>query len=146
MGAEDLRIRTTGSRPRSPGETVVREKTILLIEDDRDSREIYGAMLRHSGCQVVEATDGREGIRLAREHRPDVIVMDLGLPGMDGWAATATLKSDPSTSHIPVVAVTVHVQTFEREHATRVGCDTLLDKPCSPARLMGEITRVLHDR
>lgn len=122
------------------------EKTVLLIEDDRDSREVYGTALRHSGYRVLEATDGGEGIRLAREHRPDVIVMDLGLPGVDGWRATETLKANPATADIPVIAVTVHVHEFYRARTQAVGCDSFLDKPCSPTRLLGEITRVLHER
>ena len=120
------------------------EKTILLIEDDRDSRQIYGTVLRHAGYQVMEATDGGEGILLAQRHRPDVIVMDLGLPKVDGWTATEAIKRDPATSHIPVVAVTVHVQDVYRERAQGVGVDSFLDKPCSPTQLVGEITRLLH--
>lgn len=122
------------------------EKTVLLIEDDKDSRTVYGAVLRHSGYRVLEAADGSEGILLARHYRPDVIVMDLGLPRVDGWEATETLKSDPETSHISVVAVTVHVQDFYRGRAQLVGCDSFLDKPCTPTRLLGEITRVLDAR
>lgn len=120
------------------------EKTVLLIEDDRDSRQIYGTMLRHAGYRVVEATDGGEGILLAQRHRPDVIVMDLGLPQVDGWSATEAIKSDPTTKHIPVLAVTVHVQDFYRGRAQMVGCDSFLPKPCTPTRLIGEITRILH--
>lgn len=121
------------------------EKTVLLVEDDRDSRQIYGAVLRHAGFRVVEAADGGEGILLARRHRPDVIVMDLGLPLVDGWTATEVLKQDPTTSGIPVVAVTVHVQDFYRGRAQVVGCDSFLDKPCSPTRLIGEVRRVLQE-
>jgi two-component system, cell cycle response regulator DivK len=120
-------------------------KTVLLIEDDRDSRQVYGMVLRHAGYQVVEAVDGGEGILLAQRHRPDVIVMDLGLPRVDGWTATETLKRDPVTSGIPVVAVTVHVQDFYRGRALLAGCDGFLAKPCSPTRLLGEITRLLHE-
>ena len=122
------------------------EKTVLLVEDDRDSREIYGSVLRHAGYLVMEATHGEEGIMLAQRHRPDVIVMDLGLPHVDGWTATAAIKKDPGTSHIPVIAITVHVQDFYRGRAQAVGCDSFLDKPCTPTRLVGEITRILHER
>lgn len=122
------------------------EKTVLLIEDDRDSRQIYGTVLRHAGYRVVEATNGGEGIVLAQRHRPDVIVMDLGLPQVDGWAATEAIRRDPATSRIPVIAVTVHVQDFYRGRAEVVGCDSFLDKPCSPTRLIGEVTRVLQER
>jgi CheY-like chemotaxis protein len=122
------------------------EKKVLLVEDDGDSRQVYGTVLRHAGYHVLEAMNGSEGILLARQHRPDVIVMDLGLPQVDGWAATEALKSDPETSHIPVVAVTVHVQDFYRGRAQMVGCDSFLDKPCSPARLVGEVSRILDGR
>lgn len=121
------------------------EKTVLLVEDDRDSRQIYGTVLRHAGFRVVEATNGGEGILLAQRHRPDVIVMDLGLPQVDGWTATEALKRDPATSQIPVVAVTVHVQDFYRGRAQMVGCDSFLHKPCSPTRLIGEIRRILYE-
>lgn len=119
-------------------------KTVLLVEDDRDSREVYGVVLRHAGFQVLEATSGGEGILLAQRHRPDVIVMDLGLPGVDGWTATETLRTDPATGHIPVVAVTVHVQDFYRGRAELVGCTSFLEKPCIPSLLVGEIRRVLQ--
>jgi two-component system, cell cycle response regulator DivK len=125
-------------------EVAVSETTILLVEDDRDSREVYGSILRHPGYRVLEATDGVEGVLLAHRHLPDLIVMDLGLPRVDGWTATDTIKSDPVTSHIPVVAITVHLQALEREHAERVGCDSFLEKPGSPSRLVGEVTRILH--
>ncbi len=119
------------------------ERTVLLIEDDLDARFVYGTMLRHAGYRVLEAGDGGEGIRLAQEDTPDLIVMDLGLPEMDGWAATEALKSDAATGHIPVVAITVHVQDEYRERAGRAGCASFLDKPCNPTRLMQEITRIL---
>jgi two-component system cell cycle response regulator DivK len=77
--------------------------------------------------------------------RPEVIIMDLGLPVMDGWRATEVLKRDPRTAQIPVLAVTVHVQDFYRGRAQTVGCDSFLPKPCSPTRLVGEIVRVLHE-
>lgn len=120
------------------------DKTVLLIEDDQDHRRIFGTLLRHGGYRVVEASDGGEGILLARQHQPDVIVMDLGLPRVDGWTATEALKRDPATRRIPVIAVTVHVENFYRGRAQLVGCDGFLDKPCSPSRLLGEITRILH--
>lgn len=119
------------------------EKTVLLVEDDHDSRVVYGTLLRHEGFRVVEAVDGGEGILLAQQYTPDVIVMDLGLPRVDGWRATEILKSDPATAHIPVVAVTVHVQDFYRGRAAAVGCDSFLDKPCPPHVLLQAIQRLL---
>ena len=118
-------------------------QTILLIEDHRDSREVYGTVLRHSGYQVVEAKDGAEGVRLAKQQRPDVIVMDLRLPLVDGWRATGKLKADPETAHIPVIAVSVHTQTWDRDRAEAAGCASFLAKPCEPTRLVQEIRRIL---
>jgi CheY-like chemotaxis protein len=116
-------------------------RTILLVEDDEDSRTVYRSMLRYHGYLVLEAMDGAEGIRLAQEHRPDAIVMDLGLPVLDGWSATEALKRSPDTAAIPVVAVTVHVQETYRSRCAAVGCDSFLEKPCPPGRLLDEIER-----
>lgn len=120
------------------------EPTILLVEDDPDSRDIYTTVLRHSGFRVLEAADGQEGLELARTHAPSLIVMDLGLPRVDGWRATELLKMDPATRHIPVVAVTVHAQDFYRGRAELAGCDGFIDKPCAPTNLIREIRRLLE--
>lgn len=118
-------------------------RTLLLIEDDFDARETCSLALRHFGYQVIEAVDGAEGLRLARETQPDLILMDLGLPQIDGWEATQKLKRDPDTAHIPVMAVTVHVHDFHRGRAEMVGCDRFIPKPCSPIQLREEIERLL---
>lgn len=118
-------------------------KTILLIEDHRDTRDVYATLLRHACYRVLEASDGGEGVRLAREHRPDLVVTDLGLPFVDGWQTTELLKQDSATAHIPVIAVTTHVQNFYRGRAQAVGCDSLLAKPCPPAVLVEEIRRLI---
>lgn len=120
-------------------------KTVLLVEDHRDSRDVYGTVLRHFGYRVVEAKDGGEGVRLAQEHKPDVIVMDLQLPVVDGWQATQALKADSATAHIPVIGVSVHVQAVDQDRAQAVGCDSFLAKPCEPSRLLGEIRQVLPE-
>jgi two-component system, cell cycle response regulator DivK len=121
----------------------MRGKAILLVDDDRDSRTVLGAVLRRSGFHVLEAEDGAEGVVLAQLHLPHLIVMDLGLPTLDGWRATDALKSNPLTAHIPVVAVSIHVQEFYRGRAAAVGCHSFLEKPCSPAVLVDEIRRIL---
>lgn len=118
-------------------------KTILLIEDHRDTRDVYATLLRQAGFRVLEASDGGEGVRLAREHSPALVVTDLGLPFVDGWQATELLKQDSTTAHIPVIAVTTHVQDFYRGRAQAVGCDSLLAKPCPPAVLLEEIRRLI---
>ena len=118
-------------------------KTILLIEDHGDTRDVYATVLRHSGYQVLEANDGGEGVRLGREHMPDLVVTDLRLPVVDGWQATELLKEDPVTAHIPVIAVTTHAQDFYRGRAEMVGCDSFLGKPCPPATLLEEVRRLI---
>jgi two-component system, cell cycle response regulator DivK len=118
-------------------------RTLLLVEDNLDAREAYGLALRHFGYRVVEAGDGIEGLRLAREVRPDLILMDLGLPGLNGWETTELLKNDPHTAHIPILAVTVHVHDSERLRAEIVGCDRFVPKPCVPSQLRDEIERLL---
>lgn len=118
--------------------------TVLLVEDDPDSRDIYRAIFTHAGYRVVEASDGRACLQAAERHRPDVIVMDMGLPEVDGWTAAVTLKANPATAHIPIIAVTVHIQESYRARAETVGCDSFMDKPCSPMRLIAEVTRIVE--
>lgn len=116
---------------------------ILLIEDDCDTREVYATSLRRSGYSVLEARDGDEGVRLARADRPDVIVMDLGMPRVDGWQATETLKCSPETAGIPVLAVTAHAHPFYRGRAESAGCSGFLEKSASLAQLLAEVARLL---
>lgn len=124
----------------------MQNKKVLLIEDDPDSRSIYGTVLRTAGFAVLEARDGEEGVQLAQDHLPDLIVMDLGLPGVDGFTATETIRGSFPTSHIPVVVITVHVQDFYRGRAAAIGCDSFLEKPCRPDELLDEVARILNLR
>ena len=116
---------------------------ILLIEDHEDNRKIYSAILEHSGFRVLLAADGREGVRLAREGSPDLILMDISIPHIDGWQATEMLKSDPATAAIPVIALTAHALPEDRERAVAVGCDGYLTKPVEPRRVIEEVRRFL---
>jgi CheY-like chemotaxis protein len=93
--------------------------TILLVEDNPDNRAIYGTILRHFGYQVAEAETGEDGIRVAREIGPSLILMDVAMPGMDGWEATRILKGDPATASIPVIALTAHAMSEDRKRAKR---------------------------
>ena len=93
--------------------------SVLLVEDNEDNRTIYTTILRHCGHEVAEAGTGEEGIRLARELRPAVILMDVAMPGIDGWEATRRLKADPETAHIPVIALTAHAMAEDRQRAVR---------------------------
>jgi len=120
--------------------------TILLVEDNEDSRIVYSTYLRHCGYTVLEAVDGVEGIRRAKEELPDVILMDISIPLVDGWQATRTLKADPTTRHIPIVALTAHAREADRERAREAGCDGYLSKPAVPRAVAAEVERMLRKR
>ena len=120
-------------------------RTILLVEDHEDNRIVYRTMLEHFGYRVLLAGDGGEGVRLAREALPDLILMDVSIPVMDGWEATATLKRDPATAHIPIIALTAHALAADRERAQEVGCDGYLAKPVEPRRVLEEVRRFLGE-
>ena len=117
--------------------------TILLVEDNPDNRAIYGTILRHFGYQVAEAETGEDGIRVAREIGPSLILMDVAMPGMDGWEATRILKSDPATAAIPVIALTAHAMSEDRKRAEDVCCDGYMRKPVEPRRVVHEVERLL---
>jgi CheY-like chemotaxis protein len=120
-------------------------RTILLVEDHEDNRIVYSTILEHFGYVVLLAGDGAEGVRLAKERRPDLILMDVSIPVMDGWTATATLKADPETASIPVIALTAHALAADRDRAAQVGCDGYLAKPVEPRRVVEEVKRFLGD-
>lgn len=116
---------------------------ILVVEDFDDAREMYRDYLQFAGLRVETARDGREAIEKARTLQPDLILMDLSLPGIDGWEATRLLKSDPATKDILIVALSAHALATEGERARRAGCDGFIAKPCLPPDLVQEITRYL---
>jgi two-component system cell cycle response regulator DivK len=116
---------------------------VLVVEDYQDAREMYAAYLQFSGFQVAEATNGVEAIEKSIELMPDIILMDLALPKMDGWEATRRLKTDERTRHIPVVALTGHALAGHAEGARQAGCDSFVIKPCLPDALVAEIQRML---
>jgi|SRR5688572_7630732 two-component system, cell cycle response regulator DivK len=118
-------------------------KTVLLVEDNEDNRIIYSSFLRYAGYQVAEAITGPEGIERARELSPDLILMDISIPLIDGWEATRILKADPATSSIPIVAVTAHALAADRAKAAEVGCDDYLAKPATPQAVLGVVRRFL---
>ena len=119
---------------------------VLVVEDYQDAREMYAAYLQFSGYRVAEATNGVEAIEKSLELMPDIILMDLALPRMDGWEATRRLKAEPRTAHIPVVALTGHALAGHAEGARQAGCEAFVTKPCLPDALVAEITRVLNGR
>ena len=119
-------------------------RKILLVEDNEDNRIVYRLTLVHFGYEVIEAEDGETGIRLATEILPDLILMDVSIPGIDGWDATRILKADSRTAHLPIVALTAHALTRDRDRAQEVGCDGYLAKPIEPRRVVEEIERLLN--
>jgi CheY-like chemotaxis protein len=116
---------------------------VLVVEDYQDAREMYAAYLQFSGFDVAEATNGVEAIEKAQTLMPDIVLMDLALPRMDGWEATRRLKSDERTKNIPVVALTGHALAGHAEGARQAGCDAFVTKPCLPDALVAEIKRLL---
>jgi CheY-like chemotaxis protein len=119
------------------------EPLVLVVEDYQDAREMYAAYLQFSGYRVAEATNGLEAIEKTLELLPDIILMDLALPKMDGWEATRRLKSDERTRHIPIVALTGHALAGHAEGARQAGCDSFVTKPCLPDALVAEIRKML---
>ena len=120
-----------------------RRPLVLVVEDYQDAREMYAAYLSFSGYRVAEATNGVEAIEKTVELMPDIILMDLALPKMDGWEATRRLKMDERTKHIPIVALTGHALAGHAEGARQAGCDAFVTKPCLPDALVAEIQRML---
>ena len=118
-------------------------KTVLLVEDNEDNLIVYRTILDHVGYRVIEARDGEEGVARARADKPDLILMDVSLPKMDGWEATRRIKADESTRQIPIIAVTAHALDDDREKAIQVGCDGYLAKPVAPRRVVEEVERFI---
>ena len=116
---------------------------ILLVEDFDDAREMYREFLEFSGFRVITARDGREALEQARELDPDLILMDLSLPGIDGWEATRILKNDAATAHLTIVALSAHALAAEGERARKAGCDGFIAKPCLPGDLLTQIAAYL---
>jgi two-component system, cell cycle response regulator DivK len=125
---------------RAPGH----KPLILLVDDFQDNREMYSEYLIFAGFDVAEAQSGAEALEQAVKMLPDLIVMDLALPGMDGWEATRRLKADERTRKIPVVALTGNALQAHIRRAKEAGCDGFLAKPCLPAALADEIRVMLQ--
>jgi two-component system, cell cycle response regulator DivK len=125
-------MKAKGERPR-----------VLVVDDYPDAREMYAEYLQYSGFDVIEAGNGIEALERAADSAPDIILMDLSLPVMDGWEATRRLKADKATADIPIVALTGHALAGILEGAKNAGCDAFITKPCLPEDLVKEIQRVL---
>ena len=116
---------------------------ILVIEDQEDNRRIVRDLLESVGYRLIEAQDGLEGVRLAKAERPDLILMDIQLPLLDGYEATRRIKSDPELQAIPIVVVTSYALSGDDAKAKEAGCDAYIAKPFSPRRLLATIQSLL---
>jgi len=116
---------------------------VLLVEDNEMNRDMLSRRLMRRGFEVIFATDGKEGVDTARREKPDIILMDLSLPIMDGWEATRRVKSDDATRSVPVIGLTARAMMGDREKAMEAGCDDYDTKPVELDRLIGKIERLL---
>lgn len=118
-------------------------KTVLLIDDDEASQYIYGAILEHAGYRVERARSGDVAARMLTELDPDLVVMDLGLPGVDGFDLTRSIRANPRTCNVPVLVVTVHIFPQDRRRATEVGSTDFMAKPLDPSALLARVESLI---
>ena len=118
-------------------------KRILMVEDTEDNRQILRDLLGMAGYEMIEARDGAEGVAQATEHKPDLILMDIQMPVMDGYEATRRIKADPALRHIPVIAVTSYALSGDEAKARAAGCDAYIAKPFSPRLLLAKVRELL---
>lgn len=118
-------------------------KRILMVEDTEDNRQIVRDLLEGSEFELIEAHDGASGVAMARECRPDLILMDIQLPVLDGYETTRRIKADPACAHIPIVAVTSYALSGDEVKAYRAGCEVYVAKPFSPRLLLAVIHKLL---
>jgi CheY-like chemotaxis protein len=116
---------------------------ILLVEDNEMNRDMLSRRLLRNNFEVVMAVNGQEGVDMAKSEKPDIILMDMSLPVMDGWEATRTIKADDATRSIPVIALTAHAMESDREQALQAGCDDFDTKPIELPRLLEKIRKLL---
>jgi two-component system, cell cycle response regulator DivK len=115
---------------------------VLVVEDDVETRLAYRTLLEHAGWQVTEAGNGEDALRLAGVARPSLVVVDISIPGVDGWETTRRLKSGERTQGVPVLLVTGHALDADRQRANALGCDGYLVKPIAPQELLDEVERL----
>ncbi len=118
-------------------------KRVLLVEDNPHNRKIFSGMLTHSGFEVVEAEDGHQAIAEMARQLPDIVLMDLSIPGIDGWEVTRRFKADARTKAVPIIALTAHAMRGDEERARAAGCDHYLAKPVSPKKVVEEVRKLL---
>ncbi|CAN5758992.1 response regulator [soil metagenome] len=117
---------------------------VLIVDDIPEQRDIHATLLRFSGYEVIEAENGQEALRMVREHTPDVVIMDVMLPVLDGWAATERIKADPATARLPVLILTARALKHEQARSQSAGADAYLSKPCNPTDVLHEVERLLR--
>ena len=119
---------------------------ILLVEDNEMNRDMLSRRLQRRGYEVIIAVDGQQGVAMAQSEAPDLVLMDMSLPLMDGWEATRTLKSAEETKHIPVIALTAHAMSTDRDKALEAGCDDYDTKPIELPRLLGKMEALIGEK
>jgi CheY-like chemotaxis protein len=119
---------------------------VLLVEDNEMNRDILSRRLSRRGYVVVFAMDGQQGVEMARSEKPDIILMDMSLPVMDGWEATRRVKSDNAMRNVPVIGLTAHAMSGDRKKALEAGCDDYDTKPVELDRLIGKMEQLLRER
>jgi two-component system cell cycle response regulator DivK len=118
-------------------------KRILLVEDTEDNRQLIRDLVTSVGYELLEAEDGETGVDMAERHRPDLILMDIQLPVLDGYEASRRIKADPELRHIPIIAVTSYALSGDETKARKAGCDAYVTKPFSPRQLLSKIAEFL---
>ncbi len=119
---------------------------VLIVEDNEMNRDMLSRRLERKGYEIVMAFDGEAGVSMAQSENPDIILMDMSLPIIDGWEATRRVKADPATQNIPVIALTAHAMSGDREKALEAGCDDYDTKPIELPRLLGKMEELLSSR
>ena len=115
---------------------------VLVVDDNEDNREIYGAYLAHKGYRVITAVDGDDALNLLESHAPEIVLMDLAMPRLDGWEATRRIKADPRRRDVVVVALTGHAMGEPLHRAEQAGADAVLTKPCTPEAMLQAIEKL----
>ena len=136
---------TRPSQPAAARPRAKRTPLVLVVDDFEDNRTMYAEFLSCSGYRVEQASNGVEAVELSQRLKPDVVVMDLSLPVMDGWEAIRRLKSDERTKRIPIIALTGHALASHSKGALEAGCDAFLSKPCLPDKLLEKVEILLGD-
>ena len=145
-GSSTSCVAEKGPRESDASEKPAPVAKILLVEDNEMNRDMLSRRLQRKGYQVVMAEDGAQGVALARKETPDVILLDMSLPVIDGWEAARQLKSEAATRGIPIIALTAHAMSGDREKALGAGCDDYDTKPVELPRLLGKIEALLENK